>query len=361
MASIASRVRALGVGLLAALAASAAAADPADFYAGKRLTIVVGYGVGGGYDQYARLFAHYLPDHLPGKPAVIVDNMPGAGSRRAANWLYNAAPKDGTVIASLGQNTPTDQALDAQGIQFDVRRLNWIGNMLIGNNTLAVWHTTGVRTIADATRKEIAIGATGANSTSVLYPQVANNMLGTKLKIISGYRGGGDINLAMERGEVQGRGSNAWASWKSIKPDWVREGKINILFQIGLKREPDLAEVPLLAELAGDEDKRAVLRLISGEVAMGRPIVAPPGVPDARIAALRKAFDETVADPRFVAEAEQRKMDLSPIGGAELQQIAGGIVGASPHTIARMKQAITVKDVKALPADQRKGRAETSE
>ena len=355
------RLLMLAACLLAALATTAAAADPADFYAGKRLTIVVGYGVGGGYDQYARLFAHYLPDHLPGKPTVIVDNMPGAGSRRAANWLYNAAPKDGTVIASLGQNTPTDQALDAQGIQFDVRRFHWIGNMLIGNNTLAVWHATGVRTIADATAKEIAIGATGANSTSVLYPQVANTMLGARFKIISGYRGGGDINLAMERGEVQGRGSNAWASWKSIKPDWVRDGKINILFQIGLKREADLADVPLLAELAGNDDQRAVLQLISGEVAMGRPIVAPPGVPEARIAALRKAFDDTVADPRFIAEAEQRKMDLSPIGGAELQQIAAGIVGASPQTIARVKQAIAVKDVKELPADQRKGGGETGD
>jgi tripartite-type tricarboxylate transporter receptor subunit TctC len=287
--------------------------------------------------------------------------MPGAGSRRAANWLYNAAPRDGTVIASLGQNTPADQALGAQGIQFDVRRFNWIGNMMVGNNTLAVWHTTNVRTIAAATGREIAIGATGANSTSVVYPQVANTMLGTKFKIIAGYRGGGDINLAMERGEVQGRGSNAWASWKSIKPDWVREAKINILFQIGLKREPDLPDVPLLAELAGSDDQRAVLQLISGEVAMGRPIVAPPGVPEARIAALRKAFDDTVADPRFVAEAAQRQMDLSPVGGPELQQIAAGIVGASPRTIERMKDAIAVRDVKELPADQRKGGAETSE
>ena len=347
--------------LVALLAAPCAAAEPDNFYAGKRLTIVVGYGAGGGYDQYARLFAQHVGDHLPGKPTVIVENMPGAGSRRAANWLYNAAPKDGTVVATLGQNTPADQLLGTQGIQFDARRFAWIGNMVVGNNTLAVWHGAGARTLEDATKKEIVLGATGASSTSVIYPQVTNNMFGTRFKIISGYRGGGDINLAMERGEVQGRGSNAWASWKSINPEWLRDGKIVILFQIGLKREPDLADVPLLAELAKDASRRRVLELLSGDVAIGRPIVAPPGLSVERIAMLRRAFDDTVRDPRFVADAAQRRMDLSPIGGAELQEIAASIASAPPDIVAQLKQAIAVKDVKELPVDQRKSGGESSD
>ena len=177
---------ALGAAAIFAQTTGAHAQQVADFYKGKQVNLIIGYGVGGGYDQYARVLARFMGPHIPGDPTLVVQNMPGAGSRKAANWLYNIAPKDGSVLATLGQNTPTDQALGQPGIQFDASKFNWIGNMVVVNNTLAVWHTTGVKTVEDATKKELAIGASGASSPSVLYPQVANNLLGTQFKIISG-------------------------------------------------------------------------------------------------------------------------------------------------------------------------------
>ena len=328
---------------------SAAAQSVADFYKGKNVSVVIGYGVGGGYDQYARVLSRYMGAHIPGEPTLVVQNMPGAGSRKAANWLYNVAPKDGSVIATLGQNTPTDQALSQPGIQFDAAKFNWIGNMVVVNNTLAVWHTTGVTTIKEATQKELAIGATGASSPSVLYPQVSNNLLGTKFKIISGYPGGGDINLAMERGEVDGRGSNSWASWKSTKAEWLKDKKVNILFQVGLKREPDLPDVPLLSELGDTPEERQVLEVISADVAVGRPILTTPGVPQDRVKALRKAFDDTLADKAFIEETKKQKMDINPLSGEELQEVVAKVLAHPPAVIAKVKQAITIKDVKQLP------------
>jgi tripartite-type tricarboxylate transporter receptor subunit TctC len=327
---------------------SAAAQSLADFYKGKQVNVIIGYGVGGGYDQYTRVLSRYMGDHIPGKPTLVVQNMPGAGSRKAANWLYNVAPKDGSVLASLGQNTPTDQVLGRPGIKFDASKFNWIGNMVVVNNTLAVWHTTGVKTIEDATKKELAIGATGASSPSVLYPQVSNNLLGTKFKIISGYPGGGDINLAMERGEVDGRGSNSWASWKSTKSEWLRDKKVNILFQVGLDREEDLPNVPLLSELGKTEEDRRVLEVISADVAIGRPILTTPDVPKDRVAALRKAFDDTLKDPAFKAETKKQKMDINPMSGEKLQQVVAKVLAHPPGIIAKVKEAITIKDVTKL-------------
>lgn len=326
---------------------TAQADSVSDFYAGKRITVVIGYGPGGGYDEYARLLARFMGEHIPGKPTMVPQNMPGAGSRNAANWLYNLAPKDGTAVATLSQTTPTDQALGQPGIRFDVRKFNWIGNMVVVNNTLAVWHTTGIKTLEEATKKQLTIGATGASSPSVLYPQVSNNLLGTKFKIITGYPGGGDINIALERGEVDGRGSNSWASWKSTKADWLKEKKINILFQVGPKREPDLADAPLWSELAKNEEQRRVLEILSGDVAVGRPIIGPPGVPADRVKALREAFDATMKAPDFVAAAAKQKMDINPMNGEALQQVASKIVDVPPNVIAMVKEAIQIKDTKA--------------
>ncbi|MGE5539471.1 MAG: Bug family tripartite tricarboxylate transporter substrate binding protein [Gemmatimonas sp.] len=344
----------LSLSLIATAAAPAAADAVSDFYRGKRINLIIGYGTGGGYDQYARVLARFYGDHVPGNPTIVPQNMPGAGSRKAANWLYNVAPKDGTALATLGQNTPTDQALGAEGIQFDVRKFNWIGNMVVVNNSLAVWHTSGVKTIEDARRKVIPVGATGAASPSVLYPQVSNNILGTRFKIISGYPGGGDINLAMERGEVMGRGSNSWASWKSTRPDWIRDHLINILFQVGPQREPDLSDVPLWTDLARNDEERRVLEVLSGDVAVGRPIIGPPGLAEDRVRALRVAFDETMKDPRFVAEAASQRMDIRPLGGEELQGIVARIVDLSPRVVEMVRNAIQIRDVNELPAD-RKG------
>ena len=330
------------------LSGAAAAQSPADFYAGKRINVVIGYSGGAGYDQYARVLARYMGEHIPGKPTLIPQNMPGAGSRKAANWLYNVAPKDGTTIAMLGQNTATDQALKAEGVQFDVRKFYWIGNMVVVNNVLSTWAASGVKTIEDATKKVATIGGTGAASPSVIYPQVANNLLGTKFKIIAGYPGGGDVNLAMERGEVDGRGSNSWASYKSTKSDWLRDKKVYMLFQVGPKREDDLPDVPLLTELAKTPEQKKVFEVLSADVSVGRPILTTPGVPQDRVAALRKAFDDTFKDKAFLAEAEKQKMDISPMTGAELQKIVGATVEMPDEIIAMVKAAIEIKDMEAL-------------
>src|SRR6202051_1243156 len=302
----------LAAALPLGMAAPARADDVADFSRGKRISLVVGYGTGGGYDLYARMLGRFLGEHIPGKPTIIAQNMPGAGSRGAANWLYKVAPRDGSVIATLSQTTPTDQALGQPGVQFDVRKLNWIGNMVVVNNILYVAAARGVATIEQAKSKPLAIGATGASSPSVLYPQVSNNLLGTKFRIVAGYVSGGDINIAVERGEVDGRGSDSWASMQTTHPDWLRDRTVNILFQIGTKRHTDSPDVPLWSELGQTDEQRQVLEILSGDVAVGRPILTAPGVPPERVRALRRAFDDTLADPMFIEATSKANMDYHP-------------------------------------------------
>jgi len=326
---------------------SQAAADPvADFYKGKVVTIIIGYA-SGGFDLYARMLGRFLGNHIPGHPTVIAQNKPGAGSRAAANWLYNIAPRDGTVIATLSQTTPADQAFGQPDIQFDARKFNWIGNMVVVNNILFVNASTGVTTLADATRKPLAIGATRASSPSIIYPQVSNNLLGTKFKIVTGYPGSADVNLAMERHEVDGHGRNSWASVKSERPSWVTNHVVNVLFQVGLKREPDLADTPLWSELAQNDEQRQILDVLSSFIAVGRPFLTAPHVPAERVAALRQAFDDTMRDPDFREAVHQANMDLNPLGGEELQAIVERIIDEPPTVIDKLKRAIEVRDVES--------------
>lgn len=323
----------------------AAADDVAGFYKGRQVSLVIGYSAGGGYDQYARLFARHAGNHIPGNPVIVPKNMPGAGSRKAGNWIYSAAPRDGSALATLGQNTALDQALGAKNVEFDVRKFNWLGNIAAVNNVLTVWHTAGVRTVADARQKQIVIGATGATSPSVVYPQVSNNVLGTKFRIIAGYPGSNDIHLAMERGEVNGRGSSSWSSWKASRPDWIRDKKIVFLFQVGVRRHPELPDVPLWSEIPSGEDDRKVLAALSSSIGIGYSIIAPPEVPANRVAALRQAFDKTVADRAFLADAAKQKLDVSPVSGAEVATVAAATANLSPAIVARIKSVMQAKDV----------------
>jgi tripartite-type tricarboxylate transporter receptor subunit TctC len=341
---------ALTTALLTATSTTAfAQSDVAEFYRGKTIRLVIGYGTGGGYDVYGKFFARYLGEHIPGKPTVIAQNMPGAGSRSAANWLYKVAPKDGTVLAVLGQATPADQALGQPGVQFDARQFNWIGNMVAVNNIMITWAESGIRTIDDAKKKSIAIGASGASSPSVIYPTVTNNLLGTQFKIVSGYPGGGDIMIALERREVDGRGSDSWASLKSNNPGWIKDKKVNILFQVGSHREKDLPDPPLLTELAQNDEQKQVLEVVSGDAAVGRPILTAPDVPAERVAALRKAFDDTMRDPAFQAAAEKAGLHFNPVGGEELQRIVVRIVSPSPAIIEKVKDAIRPRNLQTIP------------
>lgn len=309
-----------------------------DFYRGKTITLIVGYEAGGGYDQYARLFARYAGSYIPGNPNLIVRNMPGAGSLRAANYLYNAAPKDGTVIGTFGQNLPMHQVTGGENVEFDAARFNWIGNFSPEVNVVTAWHTTGVKTIQDVMERELVVGASAPNSTSFLFPTIMNNVLGTKFRIIAGYPGGQSIPLAMERGEVGGRGSESWSALASLRKDWLREGKVRVLVQIGLKRDPELPDVPLMSELAKSDEDRQILEILSSSTMIGRPLVAPPGVPEKIVSALRDAFNATVNDKEFRAEAERADIALDPVSGEDLQAIVLKITQAPKAIIDKAKE-----------------------
>src|SRR5437016_1397788 len=249
--------------VVALVAAPAGSQTVADFYRGKTLTMVVGTSPGGDYDLRLRMVGRHIGRHIPGNPTIVVNNMPGGGGLVVANWLANIAPKDGSVVVAITQNLPVHQATGAAGVKFDVREFNFIGNTTDTPNVINSWHTTDIRTIEDAMRRELVLGATGIASGSYLYPHALNQLVGTKFRIVTGYPGGNDINIAMERGEVGGRGSNSWASWKSTRPQWLAEKKVFILAQVGVKRNAELADVPTLQDLARNDGDRAVLEFIS--------------------------------------------------------------------------------------------------
>jgi tripartite-type tricarboxylate transporter receptor subunit TctC len=328
------------VGALLGLTVSAAHAGAVEeFYKGKTIDFVIGYSPGATYDLYARLVARHLGDHIPGNPRIIPRNMAGAGSRVAVNYVYKVAPKDGTVLGTADQSLPVEQAMGDQQLTIDVNQLNWIGNPIVSNNTTVSWYTSNINTIQDAMKQEVSVGATGA-STSSQYPRAMNALIGTHFKVILGYPGANDINLAMERGEVAAKGSDSWAAWKATRADWLQNKKINILVQIGLKKSPEMPDVPLMMDLAKDDADRAVLKLLSTSVVIGRPIFAAPGVPAERVAALRKAFDDTMKDPEFLAEAKEAKLDLDPVSGEELQRLVADVVSTPKQISTRLVDII---------------------
>jgi tripartite-type tricarboxylate transporter receptor subunit TctC len=330
---------------LAALGSStAASAQPvADFYRGKTLSMVIATSPGGDYDLRARLVARHMSRHIPGEPSIVARNMPGAVGVQAANWLATVAPRDGTVVHAIMQNMSAYQALGGSSVEFDTRKFFWVGNTTDTPNVINSWHTTGIKTIQDVMTRELVVGAPGTATSSVYYPKALNELVGTKFKIVSGYPGGNDVNLAMERGEVGGRGSNSWASWKATHPQWLAEKKVYILVQIALKRNPELPDVPTMMELAKNEDDRAVLAFLSADTPISRAYVTTPGTPPDRVAALRRAFDATMKDPAFLAEAQKANVDISPSTGEEAQKFSDLIANTPPAVVARAKAILDVK------------------
>ena len=330
--------------LLVLLPAIPATAQPvADFYRGKTITMATGTSPGGDYDLRLRMVARHIGKYIPGNPNVTVTNMPGGGGLVVANWLANLAPKDGTVVVAVTQNLAVHQATGAAGIKFDVREFNWIGNTTDTPNVITAWHATGIRTIQDVMERELVVGATGRASGSFLYPYSLNQLVGTKFKIVTGYPGGNDVNIAMERGEVGGRGSNSWAAWKSTRPQWVAEKKIFNLVQVALQRNAELADVPTLIELAKNDEDRQVLAFISADTAISRPLTTNAGVPADRVEALRRAFSATMKDPAFLAEAAKTETDISPMTGEEVQKIAVASINTPPQVLKRAHALIEGK------------------
>jgi tripartite-type tricarboxylate transporter receptor subunit TctC len=253
--------------------------------------------------------------------------------------MYSVAPKDGTALATLLPAFVSYQVLDGKQVEYDAAKFNWIGASDVDNHNLYVWHTTGVRSIEDAKKTPVLMGGTGAGSYTQLYPTLLNNLVGTKFKVVSGYKSTNEIHIAMERGEVQGRAGNLFSSLMSQNRDWVEDKKINILMQVGSKRDPDFKDVPLMTELTTDPEARRILAIYSGDVALGRSFITTPGVPADRLAALRKAFDETMADPEFLADAKKINLEIKPLGHAELTAAALEILSTPPDLIEKAKKA----------------------
>jgi len=307
---------------IAAVCGSAACAQaPVEFYKGKNIEIQVNVSVGGGYDLYARMLARHMSRHIPGNPNVVVQNMPGGGGMRLANWLYNVAPKDGTVFGAVARAMAFEPLLGNKGAQYDGREFNYIGSANDEVSVCVAWYTSGIKTFEDAQQKELVVGSGGVSDDTYQYPALLNNMFGAKFKMVPGYPGGNDINLAMERGETQGRCSIPWSTVKATRRFWIDENKVNFLMQYSLSKHHDLPNVPLVMDLAKNDEQRTTLKLIFGRQVMGRPFAAPPGVPKDRTEALRKAFAETMADPAFLAEAEKVKLEITPVSGEQIASL----------------------------------------
>jgi len=327
---------ALALVLAGFAAGTAAAQTPEQFYKGKLLDLEIGYPTGGSNDAYGRLLANHLGRHIPGAPAIVPRNTPGAGSFLAVNRVYANLPKDGTVIALGAPTLALDERLGSQGARFKTAELNFIGRVDSLINIVMMWKTSKVKSIADAQMNVSTLSGTGAGSTVSIYPTVLNNVIGTKFKLVMGYRGSNEAMLAMERGEVEGH-STAWAAVKVAKPDWLRDKTVNIIVQFALKRHPELPDIPTAVELARNDEERAVLSAIMNASEVGTAFFTTPGIPPERLAVLRRAFDDTMKDPDFLAEAQRLRLGVSPLPGEELQKLVAQVSNLSPALLERVR------------------------
>jgi tripartite-type tricarboxylate transporter receptor subunit TctC len=325
--------------LLLVLTRPVLADDVADFYRGHTLTVVISFSVGGGYDLYARMLARYLGKYVPGHPTVVPENMPGAGGLRASNYLYSAAPKDGSVIGTFSRSIPT-MPLVEPGLSFDGRQFSWIGSMSGDTSLCLTGGKSAVKTFDDMLTVPVVMGGQYAAADSDIYARLYDNVFGAKIKLVSGYPGTNDITLAMERGEVDGICGLSWGTIKVAHPEWIRDHSVNLLVQAALKKDPELSDVPLALDLIDDPEKKQILYIHFAPQAIGRPFAAPPGIPADRKAALRKAFDETMKDPDLLAEAARERMDIGPMNGADIDALLGQLYAIPSDVDAKAAKAI---------------------
>jgi tripartite-type tricarboxylate transporter receptor subunit TctC len=332
---------ALGALLYTPFFVSCASADPVeDFYKGKTVTIVTSTGVGGPFDLTARALAKHMSKYLPGRPTMIVRNMPGGGHVLATNYMYTQAPKDGTSLATVNNIIPLHQVLDGRGVRFDARKFNWLGSTGGSNLFTWAWHTAGFKTMDDVMARELITGATGAGSGTFIYPYAMNMMLGAKHKIVMGYSSTAELDIAMERGEVQARGGASLAGMLQEHADWFRDKKVVPLVQIGAERDKDYRDVPLMHELGKTPEQRQVLLLVSSPPSLGRPFFTTQDVPADRVAALRAAFTATMKDEAFLSEARQLGLEMEPMTAEAVTDIVLATVNAPPDIVAKAKAAI---------------------
>jgi tripartite-type tricarboxylate transporter receptor subunit TctC len=317
-------------------------AEPvADFYKGKQISLYIGTEVGGGYDVYGRILARHLGRHIPGNPAIVVRNMPGAGSLTMGNFIANVGPKDGTAIAAPQSSLAVEGLLHlaspgGRAANFDATKLNWIGNAAQDVFVLFAWHGAKAKSIADLTTTELALGAAGPNTDGALVAAALNNVLGTKIKLVTGYQSSTAHMLAMERGELDAA-ALAYTSLSTMRPDWIRDEKIRLLVQCGVNPHPDLKHVPFVLDLVKAAQDREVLELIFSKYQVGRPYFVAPGVPTDRIEALRRAFDDVMKDPELLADSRQSRVEISPISGAEVQAMVEKLYRSPQPLILRAR------------------------
>lgn len=333
-------VKAWAFSLLILGFSSALAESPADFYKGRTLELYISTSAGGGYDSTGRILARHIGNHISGNPNVITRNMPGSGGVRLANFLYNAAPRTGGVIGIFNRGVAFDVLRGNKQAQFDPTKFNWIGSTSDEISLCIAWHTSGVTRWEELRNRELVVGSTGESADNFQFPTVANAILGTKFKMITGYPGGSDLDLALERGEIQGRCGWSWTSINSTRKHWVLEKKLNILFQMALEKDPDLPNVPLIMDLASSEQDREILRIMFARQLMAWPFAAPPEVPEERVEVLRKAFMATMGDPAFLADASKGNFDIKPVSGLRMQQLVREVYSTPDSTVERFRRIL---------------------
>ncbi|HEY7299891.1 MAG TPA: hypothetical protein VH684_18440 [Xanthobacteraceae bacterium] len=320
--------------------ATVSAQPTAEFYKGRSIDVYIGTSVGGGYDAYARMLSRHMGRHLPGNPVLVPKTMEGGGGLRLANFLFNAAPKDGSAFATFNRGIGFDPLLGNKGAQFDATKFNWIGSANDEVSVCVAWHASGMTRYEDLFTRELVVGASGPAADTYQFPKIANSVLHTKFKIITGYPGGNDIDLAMERGEVQGRCGWSWTSVKATHRSWLDQKKIDLLFQIGLSKHPDLPSVPLIMDLARSDEERAIFKVVFGRQVMAWPFVAPPGVPEQRVDLLRKAFMDTMRDKEFLTEAGKAGLEVRPVSGSNVQKLVAEIYDTPAAIVQRTIQLL---------------------
>jgi tripartite-type tricarboxylate transporter receptor subunit TctC len=311
----------------------------AAFYKGKQIRLIVGSAVGGGYDLYSRALARHMVNHIPGNPSIIVQNQPAAGGMMMTNQLYNQGPKDGTVF-SAPLNSMVTAPMLMNGTQFDATKLNWLGSLQSEAYVAFLWHTAPVSHITEVATKEVLVGSTTVGTTMNDFPLLLNDLLGYKFKLVRGYKGTPQINIATERGEIHGNAGVGLASVKTLSQAWIDEKKIKFILQYNMRPSPELPGVPMVMDLAKTEQQKTAMRLLFARTEYARPYFLPPDVPAERVRALRRAFDATMKDPAFVADAQKLQLELSPMTGEAMQKLVGELAATPPAIVARVKAAL---------------------
>ena len=337
------RVRSTSIafGIVAALLAQPAfAAGVEDFYKGKTISLVIGYSVGGGYDLYGRLLARHMGKYIPGQPTIVPQNMTGAGSMRAASFLYAAAPKDGTVFGTFGRTIATAPLLAPTSAPLDATKLPWLGSITNEVSLCATWHASPVKTWQDALDRPINMGGEGTGADPDVYALLYKNVFGAKWKLIAGYHGTNDIMLALERGEVDGLCGLSWSTLKARRMQWLNDKKIIIINQAALKKQPELPDIPLASDLTQDREKLQILKLFLASQEFARPFAAPPDIPADRKAALIAAFEQTMRDPEFLAEAQKLSMDVNPLSANAVSDLIAELYATPKPVVEKAAQAM---------------------